>query len=122
MRLAKAGDHVVKITCRCGGIIVAGWAAPEFYCSQCHMRGKTRVEMVLEKVGWKEYTPALASPPTPVLAATAGQRVGVRRLTDRAVRLIGGTFPGSVVVEDGEREWWKRTRKGKGREQGEGML
>lgn len=118
MKDAKPGDHVVKITCRCGEVLVAGWAADTWTCQTCKMRGKTRVAMVLGTVGWDEYVAPILRP---VQAATGARTVGGRRLADRAVRLATRAFPGTVVVEEGE-AWWKRTRKRKGQGMGEGML
>lgn len=108
MRLAKPGDVVVRIECRCGVQYVALSNAPSWTCGTCRMRGKGRTEHRLLDTGVEGD--GGGSGPAPPTAPGPVPTVGARRLADRAVSCVLAALPGASVVREGR----CRYVKGKG--------
>lgn len=53
MNLAKVGDLVVEITCRCGPQMVKSSMAPSWHCNSCGQRGSHGRTYRLLPVGWE---------------------------------------------------------------------
>lgn len=108
-RPAKAGDVVVKVTCRCGVHLIASWAAETWTCDGCRMRGRDREEVRLLEVGWEgdgEHGEAAPAGPGPVPS------LGLRRLEDRAVAAVLRGLAGTLVEWQGRCRWTRGARSG----------